>query len=275
MRLSSTLRTATSFVALLLVPAGLPAAAAADGGSGLTERRWNVDGVTRSALIHVPGSAAKEKTPVVFVFHGRGGSGAAMARRMATHELWPEAIVVYPQGLPSAIRYEGAGVKPGWQQGIGDKGDRDLKFFDEMLSTLRRELEIDEARIYATGHSMGGAFTYLLWSARGDVLAAVASSAGTPRDFERCKPKPAMHIAGENDGVIRYDRQQRTMAAVRRLDGCDDTGQPWATAGEIVGTLYPSPSGTPFVSLIHPGGHKFPPEVSPLIVKFFKEYPAP
>ena len=45
-------------------------------------------------------------------------------------------------------------------------------------------------------------------------------------------------------------------------------------AANIVGTLYPSKTGTPFVSLIYPGTHRYPTEASALIVKFFKEYPA-
>jgi len=68
-----------------------------------------------------------------------------------------------------------------------------------MLRTLRKERYSDDARSYAAGHSMGGGFTYLLWSARGRVFAAVASSAGTPRNFEDCKPKPAVHIAAWHD----------------------------------------------------------------------------
>jgi polyhydroxybutyrate depolymerase len=155
--------------------------------SALIERKWTVDGDTRTALVRIPPAATSVATPVVFVFHGRGGDISSFAERFVIHKVWPDAIVVYPQGLPAAIRFEAAGVKPGWQQGIGDKDDRDLKFFDEMLGTLRKKCKVDGRRIYVAGHSMGGAFTYLLWAARGDVFAAVASAAGTPRNFDACK----------------------------------------------------------------------------------------
>jgi len=36
-------------------------------------------------------------------------------------------------------------------------------------------------------------------------------------------------------------------------------------------SLCPSKDGTPFVSLLYPGGHAFPDEAPALIVKFFKE----
>ncbi len=269
--MSKKIRATICFMTMFFALVDPSTAFAEDSGSSLSERKWTVDGVTRTALMHIPNGSERTNTPVVFVFHGRGGNSEAISKKMAIHTFWPEAIVVYPQGLPSAIRYAATGVKPGWQQGIGDKNDRDLMFFDEILRTLRAEFEIDESRVFVTGHSMGGAFSYLLWCARGDVIAAVASSAGTPRNFDRCKPKPAMHIAGERDEIIPYVRQQRTMEAVRRLNGCDDTGQPWAEGGQLAGTLFPSQGGYPFVSLIHPGGHNYPAEASPLIVKFFKE----
>jgi polyhydroxybutyrate depolymerase len=271
MRICIISRATICFVTMFFALVDLSTAFAEDNGSSLSERKWTVAGVTRTALMHIPNGSERTNTPVVFVFHGRGGNSEAISKKMAVHTSWPEAIVVYPQGLPSAIRNVAAGVKPGWQQGIGDKNDRDLIFFDEILRTLRTDFKIDESRVYVTGHSMGGAFSYLLWSARGDVFTAVASSAGTPRNFDRCKPKPAMHIAGERDEIIPYVRQQRTMEAVRRLNSCDDTGHPWAEGGQLAGTLFSSQGGYPFVSLIHPGGHNYPAEASPLIVKFFKE----
>jgi polyhydroxybutyrate depolymerase len=64
------------------------------------------------------------------------------------------------------------------------------------------------------------------------------------------------------------------MDSVRQLNGCDPQGQAWGKAGPLTGTLYPSKTGTPFVSLVYPGTHKFPPEAPALIVRFFKENPA-
>ncbi|MFY8056754.1 MAG: hypothetical protein ACOVRM_03375, partial [Planctomycetaceae bacterium] len=59
----------------------------------------------------------------------------------------------------------------GWQKSAGDQQDRDLKFFDVVLQSLRSEYRVDDRRIYATGHSNGGGFTYLLWSERSAVFA--------------------------------------------------------------------------------------------------------
>lgn len=60
--------------------------------------------------------------------------------------------------------------------------------------------------VYAMGHSNGGAFTYLLWATRGDVLAAVApSGAAAGRSLPDLKPKPVLHVAGEKDELVRFE----------------------------------------------------------------------
>ena len=86
------------------------------------------------------------------------------------------------------------------------------------------------------------------------------------------KPKPVLHVAGQNDPLVKWDWQKRTMDAVQELNGCDAKGTEWDKAGELMGTIYPSKTGTPFVSLISPGGHTFPNEAPRLITKFFKEH---
>jgi polyhydroxybutyrate depolymerase len=238
----------------------------------LLERQWTIDGVVRKALIYVPTTASTAATPLIFVFHGHGGNMRNAAVKFGYHKLWPEALVVYMQGLPTPGMTDPEGKAPGWQKTVGDQKDRDLKFFDEFLASLKKDYKVDEKRIYSTGHSNGGGFTYLLWAARGDVFAAVAPSAGgAARNFKDLKPLPAMHVAGAKDQLVPFMNQKRTMDAVRKLNGCEPEGKPWAKAGALVGTLYPSQTATPFVSVIHPGTHTFPDEAPELIIKFFKE----
>lgn len=239
----------------------------------LAAREWTVDGVVRKALVWVPAKAAPAAAPVVFAFHGHGGTMASAARSFGVHTLWPEAIVVYMQGLPTTGITDPEGKKPGWQKVPGDYGDRDLKFFDAVLAGLKKDFRVDAKRVFATGHSNGGAFTYLLWAERGEVLAALAPSASGPsrEGIGKLKPKPALHVAGEKDELVSFAMQQRVMTAVRTLNGCAATGEVWAKSGPITGTHYPSKTGTPFVSLIYPGTHKYPAEAPALIVRFFQE----
>jgi polyhydroxybutyrate depolymerase len=236
----------------------------------LARREWTIDGVTREALVHVPPQASATATPVIFAFHGHGGNMRYAARTYSYHTLWPEALVVYLQGLPtSSALVDPEGKMNGWQGAPGDQGDRDLKFFDAVLASLRRDYRLDEHRLYAAGHSNGGLFTYLLWATRGDVFAAFAPAAAvtTPRVLPLLKPKPVLVIAGENDELVKFRWQQLTMTSLRRLNQCSD-GLPWKKRC----TLYPSKVGAPVVTFIYPGTHTYPAEAPALTVAFFQDH---
>jgi polyhydroxybutyrate depolymerase len=238
------------------------------------ERTWQVEGVERKALVYAPTAANKEPTPLVFAFHGHGGTMGHAARSFAYQEIWPEAIVVYMQGLNTPGKLtDPEGKKSGWQPAQGDQQDRDLRFFDAVLASLKTDYKVDEKRIYATGHSNGGSFTYLLWAARGDVFAAVAPSAAVPgKSASELKPKPALHVAGEADPLVKYNWQKFAIERVKKVNGCDAEGKAWAKAGELTGTQYASKIESPFVVVTFPGGHQFPAKAPELIVKFFKEH---
>src|SRR4051794_39955649 len=142
---------------LLLLWAMLQATAFAE----IKMMTWNIDGVRREALVYTP--AAKNgsgKMAVVLAFHGHGDT-AENFQGVDLEKSWPQAIVVYPQGLPSL--HDGA---PGWQVERGKDGDRDLKLVDQMLAKLHQQFMVDDDRIYSTGFSNGANFTYLLWAER-------------------------------------------------------------------------------------------------------------
>ncbi|CAN5403734.1 hypothetical protein BH09VER1_BH09VER1_09410 [soil metagenome] len=259
-------------LALRILLIGLTALATTRAEDNSPLKQWTVDGVTREALVYAPAQAMLEPTPVLFVFHGHGGTMAFVSSRTPFHQLWPGAIVVYPQGLntPGQIT-DPNGTLPGWQKTVGDQGDRDLKFFDAMLASLRKDYMVDDKHIFVTGHSNGGAFTYLLWATRGDTLAAVAPTAAAAlRLLDQLKPKPAFILGGENDPLVKFVWQQNTINAVLAIDQCGK-GQP----GARYCTNYSSPIDAPVTTYIHPGGHQFPAEAAPLIVKFFQDRMAP
>ena len=233
-------------------------------------REWKVDGIVREALVYVPPQAKIIATPVLLVFHGHGGTMGAAATGFAYHSCWPAALVVYLQGIntPGAL-YDPEGKETGWQSIVGGQGDRDLKFVDAVLATLRQEWRVDDKRIYATGHSNGGFFTYVLWAARADVFAAVAPCAAfAGKLLPHLKPMPALHLAGQGDLSVKFDRQQETLEGLRKLNECGE-GQPWKGAEWC--TLYPSKLGSPLVTYIHSGAHDFPAGAAATIVKFFQD----
>ncbi len=233
-----------------------------------------VDGVARTGVVYAPPSAKEKPAPVVFVFHGHGGNALQAGRSFAMFRHWPEAISVHLQGLNTPGKLtDPEGKKPGWQHSAGDQDDRDLKFFDAVLKQLKDTYKVDAKRIFSTGHSNGGGFTYLLWQQRPDVFCAMAPSAAAASRLGQgaaFKPKPAMHIAGTQDPLVKYAWQEIMIAKVKQINGCAAEGTPWATDC----TLFPSKTGTPFIAFIHQGTHKFPDEAPPLIAKFFKEQAA-
>jgi polyhydroxybutyrate depolymerase len=218
---------------------------------------WNVDGVQREALVYAP-PAAGAKAPVIFGFHGHGGTMRTASVAMHFQDVWPEAVVVYPQGIPTATRVDLAGRHSGWSA-------RDLKFFDAMLATLRTKYRIDDKRVYTAGFSNGAMFSLLLWAERANELAGVAVCAGVLVDAHPTVPRPLIHIAGELDRIADYALQVETMKREREIDGCSDDGKPLGFGA----TLYPSSKGAPVETVIHRGGHVYPPNASLWIVKFF------
>ncbi|QDT55985.1 Alpha/beta hydrolase family protein [Caulifigura coniformis] len=227
-----------------------------------------VDGVTREALIAIPeGASSAKPAPVVFAFHGHGGTMRNAARTFAFEKAWPDAVVVYMQGLKTATLRDPAGERPGWQNLPGQQGDRDVKAFDAFLAHVKSKTSIDDNRIYATGHSNGGGFTYALWGARPDLFAAIAPSSANPPLSNSLKPLPVFQVTGKTDAIVSYAGQTRTVDAVRRINRCEETGKSWATDC----TEYPSPSGKPVIWMVHDGGHKYSADAPALIVRFFKE----
>ncbi|MBL9117320.1 MAG: hypothetical protein JNJ83_20095 [Verrucomicrobiaceae bacterium] len=236
----------------------------------LVRHELSVDGVKREALVYTPASATARPAPLVFGWHGHGGTMRNAARSFRIHEIWPEAIVVYPQGLNTPGRLtDPEGKKAGWQGRLGDQGDRDLKFFDAIWQKLHAGFKVDDNRVYSTGHSNGGGFTYLLWAARGDKLTAIAPSASAGRNKGESNPLPVLHLAGRNDPLVKFAWQEAMIRTLRELNKTSE-GKAWDLDERC--TIYPSAIGAPLVTAIHDGGHEYPKGAPELIVKFFKAH---
>lgn len=226
--------------------------------------RWQVDGETRQGIIYAQSAASEDvPRPVVLSFHGRGDTMRNF-QYTDTHVAWPEAIVIYFQGLST-----GGGL-PGWQAGKGADGDRDLKLVDVALAWLRETYNVDDDRIYATGFSNGGMFTYLLWAERPGVFAAYAPVAGRLRpSVEPTQPRPIFHVAGRRDRQVDFADQEAAIASA--VDVNDVAGA--ATSCGDGCTLYGAERAAPVMSWIHPGGHVYPRDTSERIVSFFRDHP--
>jgi polyhydroxybutyrate depolymerase len=255
----------------LLFAAALLAALAHRVAAQGTVMTWTVDGQKREAIVFAPApTTASIEHPLVFGFHGHGGNMNGASQLMHIQSLWPEAIVVYPQGLNTPSPVDPQGNKPGWQVELnqaGNVGNRDLDFFDAMVTTMHQKFSINDKRIYSTGFSNGGIFSYLLWAERSKTIAAIGEVAGRLWDSEHLtQPRALLAIAGHADTVDPFAQQQQSIETARQVDSATGPGQPCGPNC----TLYASTTQTPVKTIIHPGGHVYPPWAPAEIVAFFK-----
>lgn len=171
------------------------------------------DGAKRTFIVHVPPSYSGEQPiPLVLAFHGGYGSGSHMQKVTRFDELADreDFIVVYPDGLNRH-----------WNDGRGDvrHGQQtrehrfshadDIKFVRDLLDQFDHQYVIDKKRIYATGISNGGMFSYRVAAELSDKFAAVAPVAGCigealASNFAPAEPVSVLHIHGTADKYVPY-----------------------------------------------------------------------
>ena len=104
-------------------------------------------------------------------------------------------VVVYPRG--------GTGMST-WDI----SGDKDTKWMTEIIAQMEKDYKINTKRVYLSGFSMGGMFTYHSMSKIADKIAAFAPTSGT-NVFGASKtqrPVPIIHPYGTNDDVLNYSQ---------------------------------------------------------------------
>ena len=129
---------------------------------------------------------------------------------------------------------------------------------------------MDENRIYATGFSNGGIFTYVLWGARGTAFAALAPVAGEKfPGVHLAVLIPLLQIAGERDENVPFQQQLESIAIARA--GRMVIANPVVPANIAPPTI-PVDNSSPASADIYPVGHVYPRDASALIVDFFKQH---
>jgi len=230
-----------------------------------------VQGVNRSGYVCPPSVATTGLVPTVLAFHGRDSNGKSMADATQIHAAWPEALVVYLDGLTgNPGPNDPTGSKPGWQIDPGDQGDRDVAFADATLDAAIQYFKADPKRVFAVGHSNGARMVGILWSLRPQRFKALAFSAAQADTLiQTAEPRSVFMGMGLADDVVPFATQQPSIqyAATR-------FGIPCAGSTEAAGiTLVRNGSGIELMPYIHNGGHVWPAEQTALIVAFFKWQP--
>ena len=127
----------------------------------------DVEGTERTYVIDVPTNYDPNKAHrLIFAWHGNGGNG----KDIADHGFYD----LKPLAGGSAIFVAGDGISAGW----GNPGDRDIKFVRAMVDKFSGQFCIDKRRIFSTGWSFGGMFSFALGCGMGDVVRAIAPMSG-------------------------------------------------------------------------------------------------
>ncbi len=234
-------------------------------------RVLTVGGITRRYLIRVPAGIGRP-APLVFVFHGGGGRAAGVMRTSGMNDVADRQnfIVVYPDG---AGRGEGRGT---WNVGLGDVGGSadDVGFVRAILRDVERGYPIDPRRIYATGESMGGIFSYRLACEMSETFAAIAPVAATmvEPNCAPVRPVAVLHIQGSADQNIPLNGGAGAMTGMGRnwpaptigisfwahVDGCPGTESTRQDGPETTCQTFDGCRATVEFCVVAGGGHAWP-----------------
>lgn len=213
---------------LLWLPVLLLSAAPCPLAAGEQKVILNVHGVEREALV-VVGARAAANPPVLFAWHGFGGSPERLVGAVEPADRWADAVVVFPRGLPRTFPQFGDVEGAGFQVTQAEFGGRDLAFFDALYDHLLSRGCLDRSRVYSTGFSNGAFFSNLLACHRGARLAAIAPVGGAG-PFEACE-RARVHVRvshGTRDKIVPFSRAEETVETWAVQNHCKSAPRPAA-----------------------------------------------
>ena len=165
------------------------------GGKSLNDyKKMSVSG--RDIHVYAP-SNLKAKSPLLISCHGMDQDPNYQQSNTHWEAVADTAgfVVVYPRG--------GTGMST-WDV----QGDKDTKWMTEIIAQMVKDYDIDEKRVYLSGFSMGGMFTYNAMNKIADKIAAFAPTSGTNvfGASKAMRPVPIIHPHGTTDDILGYNQ---------------------------------------------------------------------
>ena len=184
------------FPLLLLVAASF-SFAQWGGGGGKSLNDYKKESVSgRDIHVYAPSNLAP-KSPLLISCHGMDQDPNYQQSNTHWEAVADTAgfVVVYPRG--------GTGMST-WDI----SGDKDTKWVVQIIEQMVKEYDIDQKRVYLSGFSMGGMFTYHAMSKIADKIAAFAPTSGTNvmGASKAMRPVPIIHPHGTSDDVLNYSQ---------------------------------------------------------------------
>jgi len=189
--------------------------------------------------------AQPEGAPLVFVFHGLGGSAERISGPLGVDQLVADGMVV-------VVPDSGSGAFSEWQTGVLPEENADLQMFYDLLGCAHRGLGIDLDRVFATGMSAGGLWSSFLVLHASEWLTAAAPFSG---------------------GFVGYPpTTARQIPIMLTWGGPTDLAQGidfHRTSTDL--SYYLNEFGHPLAECVHDMGHWIPQEAPDMLSRFFRD----
>ena len=161
--------------------------------------RIEIGGQERLFMVHIPTDYESNRpVSLVFSLHGAGSNFFAQENASQWIQKADEEgfVVVTPPAMEPSNVWLGVF--------LDELDDPDIELFAGMLDQLQADLNIDPARIYATGLSNGGVMANRLGCDLSESFAAIAPVAGAHSGFHLCdvsEPVSVLAVHGTDDLV--------------------------------------------------------------------------
>ena len=166
----------------------------------------------RDAILRLPANAASAPLPLVVLFHGAGGSGQGVLRRLGSAADEAGVAVLAPDSRDSS-----------WDA-IRDGFGPDVAFVNRALERVFETVAVDAARMAVGGFSDGATYALSLGLINGDLFRRIVAFSpgfvvgGTPQG------NPRVFIShGTADRILPIDRCSRPIVRGLRTRGYDVT----------------------------------------------------
>jgi poly(3-hydroxybutyrate) depolymerase len=179
------------------------------------QEKLKVGGTTREYKIYVPKDLGT-KRPLLISCHGMNQDANYQMGMLDIQSVADTAkfVTVFPEGIDKS-----------WDI----SGNRDINFVLAIIDAMVEKYDIDPGRVYLSGFSMGGMFTYHAMNKIADRIAAFAPISGYPMGGATAKanvrPIPIIHTHGTSDDVVTFANVKNNLNVWIKHNGCPETAE--------------------------------------------------
>jgi poly(3-hydroxybutyrate) depolymerase len=179
------------------------------------QEELKVGGTEREYKIYVPNDLGA-KRPLLISCHGMNQDAAYQMGMLDIKSVADTAkfVTVFPEGISKS-----------WDI----TGNRDIIFMLAIIDEMVEKYDIDRGRVYLSGFSMGGMFTYHAMNKIADRIAAFAPISGYPMGGATASPNvrpiPIIHTHGTSDDVVTFSNVQKNLNVWIKHNGCPETAE--------------------------------------------------